>query len=229
MNTIKSQIYYLRYIKFIEYCRKHPPQNYKETHHILPKSLGGENDQTNLIKLTARQHFIAHWMLWKIYRNHKMTLAFWSMRMIKGDRDFKINSKTYQLLKEEHSLIQSEHMKLNNPMKNLLTSDKIRKHRLGKSLSEETKQKISESTKGRPKSEETKRKMSESSKGKPKSESHKQSLRNNRADFSGKNNPMYGRSVVKERNLKWYTNGFENEFIPEGTHKEGWLRGRTIF
>lgn len=31
---------------------------YFEKHHILPKSLGGTNDKENLVKLTAREHFI---------------------------------------------------------------------------------------------------------------------------------------------------------------------------
>ena len=51
-----------RYDKFIE-SRKHrvlPEGTYTETHHILPKSLGGLNEDCNLIELTAREHFIAH-------------------------------------------------------------------------------------------------------------------------------------------------------------------------
>ena len=43
----------------------------------------------------------------------------------------------------------------------------------------------------------------------------------------GKNNPMYGRSAIKEKNLKWYTNGLENKFIPENTQPNGWFRGRV--
>jgi len=43
----------------------------------------------------------------------------------------------------------------------------------------------------------------------------------------GKNNPMYGRSAIKEKNLKWYTNGIENKYITEGTEPIGWSRGRT--
>ena len=47
---------------------------YYETHHVLPKCMGGTNDLSNLVKLTAREHFIAHWLLvkmhpkvWKLY------------------------------------------------------------------------------------------------------------------------------------------------------------------
>jgi hypothetical protein len=30
---------------------------YVEKHHIIPKSLGGSNDKSNLVKLTAKEHF----------------------------------------------------------------------------------------------------------------------------------------------------------------------------
>ena len=33
-------------------------EEYYENHHILPKCLGGSDDPQNLIKLTAREHFL---------------------------------------------------------------------------------------------------------------------------------------------------------------------------
>ena len=30
---------------------------YSERHHIIPKSLGGNNSKDNIVRLTARQHF----------------------------------------------------------------------------------------------------------------------------------------------------------------------------
>lgn len=53
--------------------------NYYEKHHIIPKSMGGGDDPNNLIKLTAREHFIAHWLLWRIYQNKEMAFAFHSL------------------------------------------------------------------------------------------------------------------------------------------------------
>ena len=44
---------------------------------------------------------------------------------------------------------------------------------------------------------------------------------------SGKNNPMYGRSAIKEKNLKWYTNGTKNIYVTEGTQPDGFIRGRS--
>lgn len=40
---------------------------YSERHHILPKSLGGGNEESNLVDLTYREHFLVHWLLTKIY------------------------------------------------------------------------------------------------------------------------------------------------------------------
>lgn len=36
---------------------------YTETHHIIPKCLGGSNYSSNLVKLTAREHYICHLLL----------------------------------------------------------------------------------------------------------------------------------------------------------------------
>lgn len=47
-------------------------------------------------------------------------------------------------------------------------------------------------------------------------------------DKSGSKNPMYGRSVVTEKNLKWYTNGVDNLYVTEGTQPAGYHRGRTM-
>ena len=41
--------------------------DYFERHHIVPKSLGGTNEKTNLIRLTPEDHFFAHLLLAKIH------------------------------------------------------------------------------------------------------------------------------------------------------------------
>lgn len=45
---------------------------------------------------------------------------------------------------------------------------------------------------------------------------------------AGEKNPMYGRSAVREKNLKWYTNGIDNIYVTEGTQPESYRRGRTV-
>lgn len=80
---------------------------YFEKHHILPKSLGGSNDEENLVKLTAREHFICHWLLVKMYNKgsqerKKMLYALW--RMKNGSlyhKEHYINSRAYETLRIE--------------------------------------------------------------------------------------------------------------------------------
>lgn len=51
---------------------------YYESHHIVPSSVGGSDRKENRVLLTAREHFIIHWLLTKIYsgkEQHSMKLA----------------------------------------------------------------------------------------------------------------------------------------------------------
>jgi hypothetical protein len=56
------------------------------------------------------------------------------------------------------------------------------------------------------------------------SKNHKESKR-----FNGANNPMYGRSAIRENNLKWYTNGSKIILVKENTQPLGFIRGRKLF
>ena len=84
--------------------RKIPADQYTEKHHIIPKSLGGNNSKENLVKLTAREHFICHWLLTKMTRGvYQKKMAYACKRLMhsknkKQDR-YKINSRLYEVLK----------------------------------------------------------------------------------------------------------------------------------
>lgn len=80
------------------------PNTYFEIHHIIPKSLGGTNQKSNLVKLTAREHFICHRLLTKMVTGEqqiKMIYAVWRMA-VKGadfqDR-YTPSSRTYECLR----------------------------------------------------------------------------------------------------------------------------------
>lgn len=59
--------------------RKKGDGNHYDKHHIIPRSLGGNNSDENIVLLTPREHYIAHFLLWRIHRNRSMALAFFSM------------------------------------------------------------------------------------------------------------------------------------------------------
>lgn len=76
-------------------------EGYVERHHILPRSfnMGGEKDERNIVKLTAREHFVCHALLVKMFSNHlmhKMGKALHNMRPDPtGKRYF--NARLYEL------------------------------------------------------------------------------------------------------------------------------------
>lgn len=57
------------YNKLIERAKTREIEGYVEKHHIIPRCMGGDDSEENLVKLTAREHFIAHQLLVKIYPN----------------------------------------------------------------------------------------------------------------------------------------------------------------
>lgn len=53
---------------------------YYESHHITPKCMGGPDTPTNLVSLTAEEHFVAHQLLVKIWPgNNKLVSALSKM------------------------------------------------------------------------------------------------------------------------------------------------------
>ncbi len=98
---------------------------YYEVHHILPRSLNGTNDKANLAMLTAREHFICHWLLVKIYPNgsmarDKMLSALWRMS---GSSGIQVghrytNSRVYAVLRKEFQLVNSKRMKVSQTGEN---------------------------------------------------------------------------------------------------------------
>ena len=71
-----------------------------DSHHIVPKCMGGSNSTSNKVLLTPREHFIAHLLLSKSVKpeyTKKMYCALVRFMGKNSDRSrIKINSKTYQ-------------------------------------------------------------------------------------------------------------------------------------
>lgn len=93
MNYEKNYYDYINYIKSID-----RNLDYSEKHHIIPRCLGGTDDNDNLVVLTAREHFLAHYLLTKIYpNNYKLIDAFRMMGVVNTkDQHRYINSRLYE-------------------------------------------------------------------------------------------------------------------------------------
>jgi len=83
---------------------------YTEKHHIVPVSLGGSNNKENLVNLSAREHFICHYLLVKMYKGntnsyYKMLKAFNMMcnaKNSKHERHFNC-SRIFAIYREDLS------------------------------------------------------------------------------------------------------------------------------
>ncbi len=80
---------------------------YTELHHIYPKSVQCDIDvkqKLNIVRLTAREHFIAHLLLTKMFKNavinQKMNFAFFQLRLSNRYQQRYTNSRFYEKIKK---------------------------------------------------------------------------------------------------------------------------------
>ena len=127
-----------KYTKFYYHIITNFKSEIGEVHHIIPKSLGGSNEDDNLVKVSSKAHFILHKLLIKMVKqdSHKVAMNY-ALFMMMNRNICNYTSKTYENARKEVS----EQMKLNNPMHNPRVLDK----RIGQKRSKETKDKISKS------------------------------------------------------------------------------------
>ena len=60
-------------------CERGGVEGYSERHHIIPRSLGGGNTSSNLVALTAREHYMSHLLLFKHYKSIGNSSAMYKM------------------------------------------------------------------------------------------------------------------------------------------------------
>jgi hypothetical protein len=145
--------------------------------------MGGTDEKDNLTYLTAREHFICHWLLVKMTEGQarsKMIYALQGMRAQNNSQqryETKITSRVYEHYRIEHARIHSETMK-GKPAWNKgrkLEGDELERQRertknrkIDPVKQAEGQRKRLEKLKDFKHSEETKLKQSFASKGKPK-------------------------------------------------------------
>lgn len=122
------------YDRLIEHYKANQSNGFTEKHHIVPRCMGGGNESENIIKLTARAHFIAHLLLAKIHGG-KLVHAAWRM-----SNDGKHGNRRYEWLRREQATQKRIEMLGNN----------YGRLGVGVKRSEETKMRMSVARKGQP-------------------------------------------------------------------------------
>lgn len=105
--------YFWHYDKIVERARarKLSKEVYVERHHVVPVCIGGDNSKSNLVKLTAKEHYVAHQLLVKMYSdNLKLIYAVYAMGM-SGKRQKRVSNKLYGWIRKRQAKAMSEEYK----------------------------------------------------------------------------------------------------------------------
>jgi hypothetical protein len=198
---------------------------YTEKHHIIPISLGGIN--SDVVCLTAREHYICHLLLTKFTQNKdKMKMCLALNRLVHGnEKNYQISSITYGYLKEVNAIACSE--------RTTEYWEKIPKKQRSELRSGEKNSRWGSVVRGT----ETAQKISKANKGKLSGEKHplfgkkhnKNSIEkislNRKGKAVGEKNAMYGK-IGKASGKKWYNDGMIEKYFYEGSQPANWVSGR---
>ena len=145
---------------------------YKERHHIIPKCMGGTNDNDNLIDLYAEEHYIAHKLLaLENQDNNKIVYAWWRMNQRRSTNNgvMEVSPEDYAQARKLHSEAMSR-----------------------RPITDETRRKFSEKIKGKNNPMYGMCGSKNPCYGRKHTQAERKKMRKNHVDMSGKNNPMYG-------------------------------------
>lgn len=79
---------------------------YTENHHIIPRCMGGSDQKKNLVALTAREHFVCHWLLTKMVigaDRYKLTSALSYFYSISPKQKRNLTSFEYAVAREAYA------------------------------------------------------------------------------------------------------------------------------
>jgi hypothetical protein len=168
--------YFKYYYSIINRAKSRVISGYTESHHIIPRSLGGLDNKENLVDLTAKEHFICHLLLTKITfgkNKRSMIFALNALSNLNNPYQNRYRSRLYEISRRIFADEQSVAMSgAGNPM-------------YGKHHSHKSKQKMSNSHLGK----------KPWNYGKALTDTHKQKISKSN---SGENNFMFGKTHSDE-------------------------------
>lgn len=119
---------------------------YSEIHHIIPRCIGGSDDENNLVNLTPEEHFVAHQLLVKIYPKNSSLKHAAYMMTVSSSKTVR-NNKLFGWLRKQHAKAMSDNLKGKPMPKNV--KDALLKANIGRPVSQETRKKMSDKIKGK--------------------------------------------------------------------------------
>lgn len=128
MKTVFLHNKYTKYYyNIIDRAKIRSLKTYKENHHIIPKCffveqsatgwINGDPDNNNTVDITAREHFICHWLLTKMQPTAKQTAQMiyaFNMMSVSGHHQERYNTKISSRAYEKNRILLAETISKNN-------------------------------------------------------------------------------------------------------------------
>lgn len=212
------------YFSIIRHAQKRNLDGYKERHHIIPRSLGGNDSSENLVDLTAREHFICHKLLVKMTTGVARGKMAAAVILMAGSNGSRVYESTRKLFAKSMSELHRGKIPVTNGIVNRTIflgneipegywpgfSDKVLKRR---GESQKGKRWVTDGTQSFQIRDET------PPEGFYWGQSDEHKLKNSLA-LSGDGNPMFGKFFI--------TNGIENSVCDDELQiPDGWYKGKV--
>ena len=95
--------YLNHYNNLITRAKNRNLEEYTESHHIVPRCMGGPDEKFNLVDLTPEEHYTAHLLLIRIHPNNR-ELVYAAVMMTIGCKNHnRSKNKLYGWLRRKHS------------------------------------------------------------------------------------------------------------------------------
>lgn len=234
LNNCMNNKYQTWYNAVIQYAKSRPtPAGYTEVHHVLPRSMGGSNNPDNLVVLTAKEHFVCHLLLTKMYTGEdrrNMVYALWGManQKNKSQQRHKLTSRQYASIRKQVAEALSETRKGQTPWNKGIPQPQTVKDKISAAL-----QGKPSKNKGRTISPEWREKLRQANLGKKRSA---ESVAKQAATMTGTKRPPRNKTwsaKLGPKGLRLINNGEVSQFVKldeiQQYLEQGWQLGRKRY
>lgn len=89
------------YQTLINKAKQRTIEGYSESHHVVPRCMGGSDSPSNLVRLTPEEHFVAHLLLVKMYPSEPKLVYAANMMTVSSSNVKRSNNKSVGWLRRE--------------------------------------------------------------------------------------------------------------------------------
>lgn len=186
------------YLALIKRAGERTLEGYAETHHIIPKSLGGGNTKSNLVRLTAREHLLCHRLLVRMVdgeAKRKMSYALHCLVNMRNPhmQSVRVTSRVFAAAREANSQAMSGRVVRED------TRAKMSKASKSRGISAACREAAIRTSKGRIRTPEEREATSRRFKGRAVTEEHRQKIA---SALRGRQRPPHVIEKMKENTWK---------------------------